>query len=200
VGRTKRDVVVEFRTTEILRAAERVFSERGFASATVAEIALAAGVAKGTVYLYFRSKEAIFQAAYEHNLRELRAATRTAMDSAEGTAAKLRAYAASKVTFFTTHRAFFALYLSASTPHGRLTGAPDRLSAHVKEQVAVLAGLLAEGQAAGEVRDLRAEVVAQAIFDVTRSVIVQRLSCGAARPADDDVGLIFDLVWKGISR
>jgi AcrR family transcriptional regulator len=192
--------VAEFRSNEILRAAEQVFAERGFAAATIAEIAHAAGVAKGTVYLYFRSKEEIFHAAYEHDLGELREATEKAMAAAHGAAAKLRAFVASKVEFFTTHRAFFALYLSESTPHGVVLSMPARLAAHARGQVEVLASIVAAGQTAGEVRELPAEAVAQAIFDVTRSVIVQRLRSGAARPIDDDVDLVYDLVWKGISR
>ncbi|TMA20460.1 MAG: helix-turn-helix transcriptional regulator, partial [Deltaproteobacteria bacterium] len=40
----------------MLDAAVRVFAERGFFGATVAEIARAAGVADGTIYLYFKSK------------------------------------------------------------------------------------------------------------------------------------------------
>src|SRR5437879_566677 len=47
----------EDRRTEILDAAARTFRARGVSRATVADIAEAAGVAKGTVYLYFGSKE-----------------------------------------------------------------------------------------------------------------------------------------------
>ncbi len=47
----------------ILDAAVAVFAERGFHSARVADIASRAGVADGTVYLYFRNKEEILMAA-----------------------------------------------------------------------------------------------------------------------------------------
>lgn len=48
------------RRGQILRAAVAVFSERGYANATISDIASAAGVAHGTIYLYFRSKAEIF--------------------------------------------------------------------------------------------------------------------------------------------
>lgn len=53
-------------TTEvILKAARRLFGERGFAATTIDDIAAAAQVAKGAVYHHFATKEAIFDAVFE---------------------------------------------------------------------------------------------------------------------------------------
>jgi len=48
------------KTRTILRAAAQVFAERGYQAATIDDIAEYAGIAKGTVYLYFRSKHELF--------------------------------------------------------------------------------------------------------------------------------------------
>jgi AcrR family transcriptional regulator len=50
------------RPRELVAAALRLFSERGFAATRLEEVAAAAGVSKGTVYLYFDSKERLFEA------------------------------------------------------------------------------------------------------------------------------------------
>jgi AcrR family transcriptional regulator len=50
------------RPQEVLAAAFQVFTEKGYAAARLDDIARQAGVSKGTVYLYFDSKEAVFQA------------------------------------------------------------------------------------------------------------------------------------------
>ena len=50
------------RPQEILEAALSVFAEKGFAAARMEQIAVRAGVSKGTIYLYFDSKEAVFRA------------------------------------------------------------------------------------------------------------------------------------------
>jgi AcrR family transcriptional regulator len=50
------------RPQEILEAALSVFAEKGFAAARMEQIAARAGVSKGTIYLYFDSKEAVFRA------------------------------------------------------------------------------------------------------------------------------------------
>lgn len=59
---TKKEVVTAFRTREILAAARQLMEQRGLEAVTMEEIAAAAGVAKGTIYLYFPSKDELIQA------------------------------------------------------------------------------------------------------------------------------------------
>src|SRR3954468_20338615 len=54
----------------ILRAAIDVFAERGFFNAQVADVARAAGVAAGTVYLYFKGKDDLLVSIFERSMRE----------------------------------------------------------------------------------------------------------------------------------
>lgn len=56
------------RPAEIVEAARQEFVARGFAAAKVEEIAARAGVSKGTVYLYFDTKEALFEAVMRANV------------------------------------------------------------------------------------------------------------------------------------
>ena len=63
LDRSKRaEIAKAARREEILDAARRVFAERGFKGTTIADIAEAAGIALGTIYLYFSSKDAVFEA------------------------------------------------------------------------------------------------------------------------------------------
>src|SRR6185295_3888359 len=50
------------RPQEILEAALFIFAQKGFAAARMEDIGERAGVSKGTIYLYFESKEAVFKA------------------------------------------------------------------------------------------------------------------------------------------
>ncbi len=59
------------RRADILRAARAVFAEHGFVGARIADIAASAGVATGTVYLYFESKEALVAALVDDLLARL---------------------------------------------------------------------------------------------------------------------------------
>src|SRR5256886_10371482 len=56
------------RPAEIVTAALEVFVERGFAAARLEEVARRAGVTKGTLYLYFKSKEALFKAVVRETI------------------------------------------------------------------------------------------------------------------------------------
>jgi AcrR family transcriptional regulator len=58
----------EARPAEIVAAALDVFVERGFAAARLEEVARRAGVTKGTVYLYFKNKEALLKAVVRENI------------------------------------------------------------------------------------------------------------------------------------
>jgi len=55
----------------IVKAAKRIFGERGFAAATMDDIAAGARVAKGAVYHHFTTKEALFEAVFEQTSLEL---------------------------------------------------------------------------------------------------------------------------------
>lgn len=74
---TKKEVVTAFRTREILAAARKLMEQRGLEAVTMEEIAGAAGVAKGTIYLYFSGKDELIRALItqvgENLLRDLEA-------------------------------------------------------------------------------------------------------------------------------
>ena len=56
------------RPGELLQAALELFVEKGFAATKVEEVALRAGVSKGTLFLYYASKEELFKAVIQANL------------------------------------------------------------------------------------------------------------------------------------
>ena len=58
----------EARPAELIAAALGLFVEKGFAATRLDDVATMAGVSKGTLYLYFDNKEALFRAAIEHNI------------------------------------------------------------------------------------------------------------------------------------
>ena len=72
------------RPQELLEAALALFVEKGFAATRSEEVAARAGVSKGTLYLYFPSKEELFKAVVRHNLTALIAEGEELVDCFEG--------------------------------------------------------------------------------------------------------------------
>lgn len=79
----------ETRPQELVSAALDLFVARGYAATRLEDVASAAGVSKGTVYLYFASKEALFKAVIQENLLPVLAEGEAFIDTFEGTSEAL---------------------------------------------------------------------------------------------------------------
>ena len=79
----------EARPQELLDAALALFAEKGFAATRAEEVAQRAGVSKGTLYLYYPSKEELFKAVVRQNLSSLIAEGQEVAAQFEGTSADL---------------------------------------------------------------------------------------------------------------
>src|SRR6187431_782816 len=74
----------------ILRAATRVFAQNGFFQSQVADVARVAGVAAGTVYLYFKGKDDLLVSIFERSMSAVIAEGRAAVDGIADPAERLR--------------------------------------------------------------------------------------------------------------
>src|SRR6185437_2728893 len=82
--------VVTDKREAILRAAIRVFAHNGYFSSKVADIASEAGVADGTVYLYFKSKEEILHSIFDRSMEAALAEAKQKIESISDPREKLR--------------------------------------------------------------------------------------------------------------
>jgi AcrR family transcriptional regulator len=198
--KTKKDVVTEFRTAGILEAARKVFAKKGFSDATVDDIALAAGVAKGTVYLYYSSKREVYFAALKFGIEQMYAALADQLKRVSTPAEKLRALIGVKLAYFDENRDFFKIYYSEL---GNICLHPGAIDSEFKalylEQAKVVEGILKEGARKKVLRSLRGEQAAFAISDIIRGVVTQRVLGWSKSSISQDVDFIFDLIWKGIA-
>ncbi|MDU0289520.1 TetR/AcrR family transcriptional regulator [Saccharothrix longispora] len=140
---------------KLFDAALKLVGERGAASVTVDEIAAEAGVAKGTVYYNFASKDALVDALLRHGV-DLLAARLEAAEDEDGTEAAMRSLVDGMLGFFAEYPAFGQLLVSElwRTPgqwHGTLGLLRDDIVSIVRGQVQRLAdaGRLPEGVQVG---------------------------------------------------
>jgi TetR/AcrR family fatty acid metabolism transcriptional regulator len=77
----------------ILKAATKVFAQNGYFNSQVADVARVAGVAAGTVYLYFKSKDDLLVSIFERSMRAVLAEVQAAIDGMDAPAERLRTIA-----------------------------------------------------------------------------------------------------------
>jgi len=111
---TKKKMVSEFRRAEIVDAARTVFARRGFARGIIDEIAREAGMAKGTVYLYFRSKNEIFRAVLNHDMKALKKETLERIEEARDLKEKIAAFTLARIASAEARKDVFLIMDSES--------------------------------------------------------------------------------------
>lgn len=200
-GRPSRtEVLTAFRRGALLEAARTVFGECGFERATMERIARAAGVAKGTIYLYYPSKQTIYWAALSSGLVELDEQTRARVQAAPTLRDAVTAFIATKVEYFDERRDFFRIYLSeiGSQLARPLYGHPDVKPLYTR-QVRALESVIGSAVRRGEIRAVDPAQAAFAIFDLTRGLITRRLLARRRGRVQQDVAGVVDLIWGGFA-
>jgi AcrR family transcriptional regulator len=200
--KSKEDVVQEFRVQSIQEAAIRVISRKGMASATMQEIAEEAGVAKGTIYLYFRDREELVEKTFETAIGELHKRVDAALDS-EGTfEQRLRAMTTAKLAFFNQNREFFRLYHALKMPEGNVSQQRRQkrtCQPQFRARVERVATALKEAMDAGEIRPLDPKRLALILIETSTAIVLERLSEDAPPPESEDVELIVSTLLSGIA-
>lgn len=200
LGKTRKDVIKEFRTAELLEAARRLFAEKGFHATTVDDIAAAAGVAKGTVYLYYKSKQDVYWAALERGITELHNEIQSRLKAEEAPEEKVRAFISIKIRYFEMNRDFFRIYFSElGSGLSHPSQMPPQFEQMYLKQAHMLEGVLQQGIESRTIREIRTDTAAVAISDLTRGIIVQRLLGWSTKDVEADIGFVMDFVWRGIA-
>ena len=192
----------------ILDAAERVFAQRGFFSAKVADIAKEAGVADGTIYLYFKNKDDLLISLFESRMERVNALLGAAVAAARTPREKLMAFVKAYVGMIAeqpTAAEVLTIELRQSTKFMR-----EYSAQRFGELLRLLASVVAEGQATGEWSDtVPAPHAARMIWGMLDELALAWLlgRDGAGRrgrkppPSVDDGGRKFDIVraadWVG---
>src|SRR4051794_24643887 len=102
----KADVVTDFRRAQVIAAARERFTKHGISGTTMDGIAQAAGVAKGTVYLYYKSKEEIFRQILEEDLTYFHESTVPAISGPGNIEQKLHGFFLGVLGFFDRKKDF----------------------------------------------------------------------------------------------
>lgn len=183
----------------ILRAAIQVFAHNGYFNSKVADIASAAGVADGTVYLYFKSKEEILHSIFDRSVEEAIAEARKLLEGITDPREKLRQIALLHLERLGADRdlaVVFQVELRGSTKFME-----EFSAAGFAEYLGLIRATIEEGQSAGVFRpDLNAKVVAKVFFgaldEMATNWILSKRRYKLVPMADQ----VLDILLNGVSE
>jgi AcrR family transcriptional regulator len=187
----------EKRREELLAAARRVFAERGFHEAKVGDIAAAANVAKGTVYLYFPDKRSIFVELIDNLFVRLSAAilrVDTAADVVAQIKHNIRAVLGVFIDDPDTMRMLFA-HASAVDP-----AFSQQIEVFFDGLKRLLAESLEEGQELGIVAAGDARLYASFTLGALKEILLESSTHRERRSREQIVDAVFSLLEAGYLR
>ncbi len=106
----------EQRKEEIVAAAQKVFFEKGLQLATVDEIAESAELSKGTIYLYYKSKEDLYLAVLTKGMQLMQDMFKERLQNEPETLKAILSLVDAYVEFFREHRNFFRMFQFLQSP------------------------------------------------------------------------------------
>jgi AcrR family transcriptional regulator len=194
--RLKKQVVSEFRQSEIITAARKVFAEKGYVASTVDEIAARAAMAKGTVYLYFDSKELIYNAVLANDLETLHELTLEKIAAAGTALEKIAAYITARFDYCEERRDFFRIMFIE--PFGSPILSKAKAREWLREPVRMLTVAIEDAISNDTMRRLPAEILAWTIADLTTGALQRRLTTTPTTTAREDIDFLTDFIYAAL--
>jgi len=182
----------------ILDAAIHVFARRGFFASRISDIASAAGIADGTVYLYFESKDDILVKVFDEIMGEHLTAAREEIRQVTDAAARLRVLADHHLGLLGGNpelAVVFQVELRQSTKFMELFTA-----SWLKDYFDIVEGAIAAGQKQGTIRqDLSRKLAAHGFFGALDAIVTSWVLSRNAFDLTEMAGPVVELFLTGAS-
>ena len=160
----------------IIDAAMDVFSRKGYAKASIREIAKTAGISVGGVYLYFKNKEELYKSLINEGMRDFGGKIETITKQAESATEALPNFLKLHLENALKHKEFILLHIRE---HGFSFGI-DKKRAFFRQQTKLIENIIIKGIHSGEFRKCNAKDMAKIIMGSLRGIIL-------SMALDDDV-------------
>jgi AcrR family transcriptional regulator len=159
----------------ILAAAAQAFQEKGLHTTSMADIAERSGVAKGTLYNFFASKEELYFTLIEEKLHAFFLYVQDEVNQVAQPVAKIMRMIHAECAFFEANRAFFRIFVS--TRSGLESTAQQDLGERVHQRYGIyldwVAELIQAGIEAGELKPAHPKEMAQALIGMLNAILFE---------------------------
>jgi len=177
----------------IIEAGLKLFANESYQAVTMDRVAEAAGVAKGTLYLYFQSKEDLYLGILTDGMESMARNYQASVDARDDVKVRLRRAITLSIEFYDQRRDLLRLMM---TEEPRMPEARNRLREEWRDRgVRFFNSLIEEGIQSGAFRRVDARLATFAILGSIRSVM---LFHGARRPVDQIGDELGEMVVRGL--
>src|SRR6187402_3127810 len=183
----------------ILKAATRVFAQNGFFQSQVADVARVAGVAAGTVYLYFKGKDDLLVSIFERSMKDVLTEGRKAVDKIADPAERLRKIAQlhlDRVGRDKDHAVVFQVELRQSVKF------MERFSeSFLQDYFKLIRDAIADGQQSGAFRkDISATTATKIFFGALDEMATNWVLSRRKYDLNAEADAVVDLFINGVKR
>jgi AcrR family transcriptional regulator len=198
---TKKEMVTAFRTGEILAAARNLMERRGLEAVTMEEIAGAAGVAKGTIYLYFPSKDELIQALITQVGEKLLSDIEAIVKAPGSPPEKVHRVATLLLDCLIKERALYPTYArdSQRARHGPARGYWRQLQDREEKFFGLVTPIFAQGIAAGQFIPANPRLLTFMLRGMVRGVGYYQMTEGKEEAVKEALPVLLTLLSSGLS-
>lgn len=183
--------------THIMKAAIKVFAEKGYHQASMDEIAIIAEVAKGTLYYHFSSKLELFKTAVGEGLQQMKVRIHSDLTANLTLNEQIRRIIRHHLNLFTENCGLAQIVF-----HELSNGIEGEVLAELKqlrdEYVGYVAGILSEGQKYGIVREMNCQLAATGIIGLVDRCSEYFMSHRSTVSRDDVENFIYMTITSGL--
>jgi len=179
---------------KILKAAEKEFSQRGFYGTQISHIIQSAGVARGTFYLYFKSKEEVFQELLKRVVQDIRERIKP-VDPTKDVISQIRQNIVSVAEYALQNRdlARIVLFRSCEPEYAKIT------ECFFEELVGLVKRTLEKGIEMGILKPIDTELIARAIVGAGKEVLkglISKEEIDLFKVADELINFCMGGIWN----
>jgi TetR/AcrR family fatty acid metabolism transcriptional regulator len=175
----------------------KVFAEQGFFQSTISQIAREAGVADGTIYLYFKNKDDILLQFFGYKTKQVFQSFREELDKADTARDKLRNLIRRHLEEFQNDKNMAVVYQAEARSNSRLV--EKQLQEMSKMYLDITAEIIEQGQEEGQIRkDLYVSLVKRFILGAVEEVINTWVLSGGKYDLASMADPLVDLIFRGI--
>lgn len=199
MSKNKKNLQVE-RRNEILQASARVFVKKGFFKTQMEDVAKESGVAKGTLYLYFRSKEELFASIFEDIFEQGVSNIETIKNMQVDVKEKLMMFIKSQLEFCEKNMELFMM-VDRELHHMEKTlkmSHTQKIMKKYEKIICSLSEIITQGIKEKLIKKIDPLLVSLILIDIIKSTVYKNVKFHSREKLIEQIPTVLDIFFNGV--